>query len=518
MILRNLYRISLILIFFISLVAQAAGDDFKVRTLVGDDLTPPSVPTGLTATPVATTQIDLLWASSTDDYLLSGYQVFRDGSQIATTTVPNYSDVGLTPDTLYTYYVTAFDSFYNYSASSTEAATTTLASSTPPGPEPTGPQGVSYGTLLKVKLVRLEVIPQQDSVLIRYQTEGHARSIIRWGETVSYELGSLRERSFSKMHETRITGLQPGTTYKFIIEGENKYGIAGVLTESLFTTLPLKDTFPPANVQDLRATVSDGDVVLAWRNPEDPDLEKIRVVESDRFYPSDPVDGWVVYEGKGETAYDRGAATPGTRRYYTVFTYDQNGNVSSGAVVAVRITDGGATIETTPSETINPVALTFEDLEFFQNGKKINVRGDRVMIDGTQQLTIALPYSIVPEHLKTILVTLEDSTDPHKEFSFLLRINDEKTSYVSLLAPFGVSGEFPLRISVFDYTTSQIGYAKGVVVSEITSAQSHEEVGEGLAGGLVHDIFALLNGYMLLFILLLILLAYGAWRLLQIEW
>ena len=113
-------------------IAYGVSTPFTVRTLIGDDTTPPSVPTGLTATPVATTQINLSWASSTDDFILSGYQVFRDDIQIATTTVASYTDTGLSVATLYSYYVTAFDSFNNISASSTVVSTTTLATSSPP--------------------------------------------------------------------------------------------------------------------------------------------------------------------------------------------------------------------------------------------------------------------------------------------------------------------------------------------------------------------------------------------------
>ena len=113
-------------------VTHASTNTFTVQTSLGTDTTPPSVPTGLIATPIATSQINLVWASSTDDFTLSGYQVWRDAVQIATTSAPNYSDTGLIASTTYTYYVTAFDSFLNISASSTLVATTTLSSTTPP--------------------------------------------------------------------------------------------------------------------------------------------------------------------------------------------------------------------------------------------------------------------------------------------------------------------------------------------------------------------------------------------------
>lgn len=483
--------------------AQGATDDFIIRTLVGGDTTPPTVPGSLVAIPVATSQINLSWATSTDDFLLSGYQVFRDGVQIATTTATNYTDVGLTVSTTYAYYVTAFDSFSNVSASSTVVSTTTLSSTTPSVEEPAATSSTSYGSISRLALVRLEVIPEQEGVLIRYETRGYVRSVIRWGKTISYELGSLAERSFSKVHETKITGLTPNTTYKFIIEGENNIGVQGVLTESVFVTLPPEDVIPPGNVQNLRATKEGDDIVLSWINPLDVDFDHLRILRSEQFYPSDLADGWVVYEGAGETTHDVGMAVEGTRQFYTVFTYDKLGNVSSGAVVSIRIEGGTTTPVVIPPDISNPIALTFTDFAFIQDGESQEIVDNRVTIDGSKQLLILLPYDRVPEHLKTILVTLTDAEG--KEFAFLLRINEAKTGYTAVLAPFGVSGTFSVRISVFDFKTTQIGYVHGDILSRI--AYVPDDGGDmTFLGVLFSTLGKMLTSYFFWFVLILILL------------
>ncbi len=493
-----------------------ASSDFAVRTLIGDDTEPPTVPGTPTATPVATTQIDLVWATSTDNYLLSGYHVFRDNVLIATTSAGNYSDVGLTPSTTYTYFVTAFDSFSNESASSSPVATTTLSSTTPPSASDDEESGVQQGSQSSLRLMRLEVIPERDSVTIRYETGGYTRTIIQWGKTISYELGSLAERSFSKMHETRIVGLVPGTRYTFSIEGENNRGQKDVFTESTFTTLPLDDTFPPGNVRDLRAQREGDDVVLSWKNPADADFAKVRVLRSTRFYPSDLADGWVVYEHDGETARDAGVATQGSVIYYTVFSYDELGNVSSGAVVAVRVVDGVLTPVIVPTETVNPIALSLSDIVFTQGGERLTPQGDRIRVNGAESMTLSLSYERVPEHLKTILVTLTDSVDAQKTFSFLLRVNDTRTAYVATVAPLGISGDFPFRVSVFDYETTQVGYVGGVVESRIaylgddTFTQNEKETQRAPA-----YILHMVTNYVFWFIILLIMLLILARRVMK---
>src|SRR5712672_238201 len=71
------------------------------------DTTPPSVPTGLRASAVSSSQINLSWAASSDNVGVSGYRVFRNGAQIATTSATFFANTGLSPSTTFTYAVAA---------------------------------------------------------------------------------------------------------------------------------------------------------------------------------------------------------------------------------------------------------------------------------------------------------------------------------------------------------------------------------------------------------------------------
>ena len=110
------------------------------------DSTPPSVPTVLTATAASTSQINLSWTPSTDNVGVSGYKIFRNGTQVATATIAAYQDTGLASGTAYTYAVSAFDAAGNNSALSTTVTTTTLSpppDTTPPAVSVTAPSGGS---------------------------------------------------------------------------------------------------------------------------------------------------------------------------------------------------------------------------------------------------------------------------------------------------------------------------------------------------------------------------------------
>jgi chitodextrinase len=91
------------------------------------DVIPPSTPTGLQASNVASSSVTVTWASSTDNLAVAGYQIFRNGVQIGSTTGTSYGDSGLSPSTTYAYTVAAFDTSNNVSPQSQQLFVTTAA-------------------------------------------------------------------------------------------------------------------------------------------------------------------------------------------------------------------------------------------------------------------------------------------------------------------------------------------------------------------------------------------------------
>jgi len=98
------------------------------------DTTPPSAPTGLTATAASSTQINLAWTASTDNVGVTGYKVERCSgascssfAQIATPTTTTFNDTSLTASTSYSYRVRAIDAASNLSIFSSTATASTQA-------------------------------------------------------------------------------------------------------------------------------------------------------------------------------------------------------------------------------------------------------------------------------------------------------------------------------------------------------------------------------------------------------
>jgi chitodextrinase len=103
---------------------QTTGDR-TFTTTSATDLVAPSTPSGLSASPSATS-VTLAWSASSDNVGVRGYRVFRGQSLVATTAALSFTDTGLDNETTYAYGVEAYDTAGNTSERST-VSTETLA-------------------------------------------------------------------------------------------------------------------------------------------------------------------------------------------------------------------------------------------------------------------------------------------------------------------------------------------------------------------------------------------------------
>jgi chitodextrinase len=94
----------------------------------GSDTQPPTAPTNLTVTGTTASSASLSWAASTDNVGVTGYDVFRGGTRVATATGTSFTDTGLAPSTQYSYTVRARDAAGNLSQPSAAVTATTSAS------------------------------------------------------------------------------------------------------------------------------------------------------------------------------------------------------------------------------------------------------------------------------------------------------------------------------------------------------------------------------------------------------
>lgn len=199
------------------------------------DATPPSTPTGLSATAVSSSAISLSWTASTDNTAVAGYNVFRNGSLIATSTSTNYTDTGLAASTQYTYTVSAYDGQGNTSGLSTPATTTTqaLVDTTPP-------------TISGITAANITT----SGATIVWTTNENADSMVDYGPTAGYGQSSPLNSALVTSHSVTLSSLSANTTYHYRVDSRDASGNLAQSTDQTFTTAALTDpgtystTFP----------------------------------------------------------------------------------------------------------------------------------------------------------------------------------------------------------------------------------------------------------------------------------
>ncbi len=129
------YRVSAI-----NSVGTSSPSNTASATTSGTTITVPQPPTGLTATAISSSAINLSWSAPSNNggAAITGYKIERstDGGATWSTDVANtgtssttYSDTGLAPSTAYTYQVSAINSVGTSSPSNTASATTSSTTS-----------------------------------------------------------------------------------------------------------------------------------------------------------------------------------------------------------------------------------------------------------------------------------------------------------------------------------------------------------------------------------------------------
>jgi len=401
----------------------AVENQFTVKmNIIGVDSEAPTTPTGLIATAISTSQIDLSWTASTDNTFVDGYRVFRDSIQIATSTVTSYSDIGLIASTSYSYNIQAFDNSFNISTSSATTTVSTLAVVVTPTSTSSGSSGSAPQTLV-ISGVRV-LHSDETSITLAFNTNQLANSYVSWGETVNYELGSASRLFFSTGHEFTIDGLESDTTYYFKVVATTIWGQTVELGPYQVTTTPSAEDLAsqvPANPISFSAlSISDG-ILLTWRYTaaNQDSIAGYRLMRSETGYPRHPYDGAIIYEGDGSAIVDRDVVI-GRRYYYTLFALGANGNYSSGAVVSIiyqyNPEEEGFII---PDETIDSL-IAGGTITLYQNDQPIENIDGVWQVDPISVISLRLdPNDPRWELIKDMIITLKDPITG-EEVSFLL--------------------------------------------------------------------------------------------------
>ncbi len=98
-----------------------------VRFVLVGDTQAPSAPANVQASALSTSQIQITWNPSTDNVGIAVYKVYRAGIYAGSSTTTSFTDGGRTPNTRYSYTVTAYDVAGNESSQSGSVSRYTLS-------------------------------------------------------------------------------------------------------------------------------------------------------------------------------------------------------------------------------------------------------------------------------------------------------------------------------------------------------------------------------------------------------
>lgn len=210
------------------------------------DTTAPSVVSGLTSPSQTPTSVTLNWTAATDDVGVTGYRVYRNGTQIGTTTTPSYTNSGLAPDTSYDFSITAYDVAGNVSPQSEVVAVKTAQDTTAPS-TPTALSGEPVG----VTAAKLTWGASSDNVAVT------GYRIYRDGS----QIATSTSTTFT------VNDLELGSTYSFTVAAYDAAGNVSAQTAAVTVKLTLKQG---DNNADNKIDLIDLSILLANYGGENP--------------------------------------------------------------------------------------------------------------------------------------------------------------------------------------------------------------------------------------------------------
>jgi chitinase len=271
---------------------------------VAADTSPPSTPTGLSASSVTSTTAVLSWSPSTDNVAVVAYDIYY-GSTLAGTSASNGATIqNLLPANTYTFTVKARDAVGNASSASAAVVVTTLPSQdlTPPS----APANLLWANVGGT--VTLSWTASTDDVgVVAYD--------LYFG---SFYLGSFADTSLA------LIGFKTGTPYTFTVKARDAAGNVSVASNQATVLLAIQqDTTPPTAPTNLVASnVASTSLTLRWTASTD----DVGVVMYQILSGSTQV-----ATSFGSTSATVSGLTASTTYSFTVKALDAASNVSSAS-------------------------------------------------------------------------------------------------------------------------------------------------------------------------------------------
>jgi len=266
------------------------------------DVSPPAVPTAVTATANNANQVLIVWSASTDNVGVAGYYVYRNGGLIANTGSGSYIDSPAAG--AYTYAVAAYDAAGNVSQRSSQTALVTIVSDTTP---PSAPAHL-VATVSSTSITLTWDLSSDNMAVAGYNV---------YRDGLQINSGPITTNTY-----VDSSGLISDRSYTYSVRAFDPSGN----TSETSGVLARYDTTAPTTPPGLTASyISTNSIILKWQ----PGSDNIGLVGYYVFR-----NGLQLATTSGTTYTDTGLTTS-TAYTYTVNSYDAAGNLSNPTAITV---------------------------------------------------------------------------------------------------------------------------------------------------------------------------------------
>lgn len=297
----------------------------------GSDASSPTMPTGLTGSINSASGVSLSWAASSDNIGVAGYQVYRNGTFLTTSTLASYTDgTVITAGTTNAYYVRAFDAAFNLSASSVSYSITAPSSGgtpTTPTVTPTTPtETAAEGAPATPSNLRLNGAASQGSVPLAWNDNSSNESFFMVEREISgsqtwVSLYQTGPNNTSTAYYTDNSAYS-GVTYNYRVRAcRSQYGCSvNTYLYSIATSGGGQDTSPPSAPANLSGYAYSSTLIqLSWTaSTDNVGVTEYKLYKNGKFFASGNTTSY------GDTSISLGT----TYNYYTT-ARDAAGNESS---------------------------------------------------------------------------------------------------------------------------------------------------------------------------------------------
>ncbi len=312
--------------------------------------------------------------------------------------------------------------------------------------------------IVEGKITNLNIKTGINYAIISWDTDVPAYGSVSWGIGDSYNDGVINSIKISGHQEMVIENLSASTTYYYYISASlpDYYFVS---TEGTFTTTPIPEVKIIPSIYNFETASKNGEVLINWTNPSSDDFYGVKIVQSPLFFPRDPNEGKIIYEGSGNYARDSGLIS-NQKYYYSAFSYDRDYNYSSGVVSEVIFKPSATSTLDLGEKVLQPQDIN--NFIFIQDDLELPIYpGGMINVYPYSNFKIITDPNRFEIKIKTIILNLKERATLSKTYSYSFGFDPRRNIYYVIVPTFFNNNIFDFSIIAYDLNNKPIYVTEG---------------------------------------------------------